>query len=420
MLEPSERLFGSLKKHLSSNELAYEITNSYENDTSIVQYVHKILVAAVNQQASDVHFECHENYYQIRFRLDGILQPYVNPPMHLANRIITRLKIMAHLDIAERRLPQDGRFKLVIDKTSVQQQMDCRMSTCPTIHGEKIVIRILNSSNTSLTIDNLGLTYHQKNIFLKYLAKPQGMILVTGTTGSGKTMTLYSAIKHINDTSLNISTVEDPVEIYLPSINQVNINPKAGLDFASVLRAFLRQDPDVIMVGEIRDLETAEICVRAAHTGHLVLSTLHTNSATETLTRLLNLGIPLYNIATSLKLIIAQRLVRRLCDYCKREITLSNESLKQEGFVLDELTSSKIYIAHGCNKCIQGYKGRLGIFELFPITELIQHLILSNNDALTIATQAKKAGMVSLRAIGLLKVSQGLTSLSELNRVIKE
>lgn len=419
MLEQSERLFGSLKKHLSTNELAYEITNNQENDTSIVQYVHKILVDAVNQQASDVHFECHEHYYQIRFRLDGILQSYINPPMHLANRIITRLKIMAHLDIAERRLPQDGRFKLVIDKTSAQQ-MDCRMSTCPTIHGEKIVIRILNPSNTSLTIDNLGLTDHQKDIFLNYLAKPQGMILVTGTTGSGKTVTLYSAIKHINDTSLNISTVEDPVEIYLPSINQVNINPKAGLDFASVLRAFLRQDPDVIMVGEIRDLETAEICIRAAHTGHLVLSTLHTNSATETLNRLLNLGIPLYNIATSLKLIIAQRLVRRLCEYCKREITLSSKSLKQEGFVSEKLMPSKIYIAHGCNKCIQGYKGRLGIFELFPITELIQHLILSNSDALTIATQAKKAGMASLREIGLLKVSQGLTSLSELNRVIKE
>lgn len=419
MLEKSEPLFESLKKHLTSKEPEDEISNSQENDTSIVHYVHKILVDAVKQQASDVHFECYESYYQIRFRLDGILQLYINPPVHLANRIITRLKIMAYLDIAERRLPQDGRFKLVIDKTSMQQ-IDCRISTCPTIYGEKIVVRILNPTNISLTIDNLGLTDEQRNIFLNYLAKPQGMILVTGSTGSGKTVTLYSAIRHINNASLNISTVEDPVEIYLASINQVNINPKAGLDFATVLRAFLRQDPDVIMVGEIRDLETAEICVRAAHTGHLVLSTLHTNNATETLTRLLNLGIPRYNVATSLKLIIAQRLVRRLCEYCKCEITLSNSLLEQEGFVLEKLIPQKIYTAHGCNKCIQGYKGRIGIFELLPITELMQKLILSNSDALTIAAQSKKEGMVCLREIGLLKVSQGLTSLSELNRVINE
>lgn len=369
------------------------------SDETIVSYVNKIIYCAIKDNASDIHFEPYENQYRIRSRIDGILHELARPPVSLASRITARIKIMAKLDITERRMPQDGRFKFHFGN---KLQVDFRVSTCPTITGEKIVLRILDPLITTLAIHELGFTKLQYDLFLQHIQQPQGMIIVTGPTGSGKTVTLYSGLQQLNTTYVNIITVEDPVEVNVPGINQVNINNKTGLTFASILRALLRQDPDVMMIGEMRDLDAAEIAVKAAQTGHLVLSTLHTNTAAETLTRLMNMGLPLYNIATSVSLIIAQRLARKLCNACK---ILS----------ADNPTS---YLPIGCVKCHDGYAGRTGIFEVLPISEKISELILAGNNAREIFYQARLEGMQVLRESGLEKVAQGITSMTEINRVI--
>lgn len=361
------------------------------DDAPIIRFVHKILLDAINQGASDIHFEPYEKNYRVRMRLDGILYETANPPATLATRISARIKVMSRLDISERRIPQDGRFKINL---SANRSIDFRVSSCPTVHGEKIVVRILDPSAANIGVDSLGFEPFQKEIFSKILHQPQGMILVTGPTGSGKTVTLYTALNILNTPHRNISTVEDPVEIHVNGINQVNINLKAGLTFATVLRSFLRQDPDIIMVGEMRDLETAEIGVKAAQTGHLVLSTLHTNSAPETLSRLANMGLPTYNIATSVSLIIAQRLARALCEHCKKEITLPKEVLIKEGYKPDVIPTLKLFThdPDGCEHCKSGYKGRIGIFEVLPITSTISNAILADSNALELARQAKKRG----------------------------
>lgn len=385
-------------------------------DATVVQLVQKIILDAINKGASDIHFEPYEKEYRVRIRIDGMLYETMAPNLQLASRITTRIKILAQLDIAERRLPQDGRFKLQFVS---QETRDFRVSSCPTVHGEKIVIRILDPNQNALTVNKLGLEFTQEMALHAALKKSQGMILVTGPTGSGKTVTLYSALNQLNTIGINILTVEDPVEIYLPGINQVNINLKSGLTFALVLRAFLRQDPDVIMVGEMRDLETAEIGIQAAQTGHLVLSTLHTNNAPETLTRLISMGVPHYNIATSISLIVAQRLARRLCDNCKKSIKIPEEELLREGFTQQQL-NIELYSPVGCEQCTQGYKGRVGIFELLTIGEKIGDIIMQGGTVLDITRQARLEGMQVLREIGLNKVQQGITSLEEINRVTKE
>ncbi|MDO4222847.1 MAG: type IV-A pilus assembly ATPase PilB, partial [Acinetobacter sp.] len=328
----------------------------------VVQYVNKLLLDAIRMGASDLHFEPYERFYRVRYRIDGILRQIATPPLQLATRLASRIKIMSQMDIAEKRLPQDGRLKLTLPS---QQSIDFRVSSLPTLYGEKLVLRILNSSFSSLNIDDLGLEADQKALYLDALKKPHGMILITGPTGSGKTLSLYAGLNLLNTQQLNISTVEDPVEIYMEGINQVNVNTKAGLTFATALRSFLRQDPDILMVGEIRDVETAEIAIKASQTGHKVLSTLHTNSATETLTRLKNMGIASFHIATSVQLVIAQRLVRRLCPHCKKALQLPHESLKQLGFSEQQLAQpqTQIYDAVGCHHCHDGYKGRIGIYE---------------------------------------------------------
>jgi len=379
-----------------------------EDDAPIVRYIQHLLLDAIDQNASDIHFEPYENAYRIRWRQDGLLKEIATPPAHLGIRLAARLKILSQLDIAERRLPQDGRFKL---KAVKNEGVDFRVSTCPTLFGEKVVLRILNSTTDLLRIDDLGMTQEQQQQLIHAIHQPQGLILVTGPTGSGKTRTLYTALNIINTTDRNISTVEDPVEINLPGINQVNINPKAGLYFDSVLRAFLRQDPDIIMVGEIRDKETADIAIQAAHTGHLVLSTLHTNSAVETLTRLINMGVAPFNIATSLSLIIAQRLVRKLCEYCKTWETIP--------FLEQEVTVGKAN-ASGCDRCEQGYKGRMGLYEILPISHNMSPLIMQQAHPSALLALAQQEGMLSLREDGLKKVMAGLTSLQELNRVVNE
>lgn len=385
-------------------------------DAPVVRYVQSLLQMAIDKGASDIHCEPYEQQFRIRLRVDGVLYVVATLPSDLAHRISARLKILAQLDIAERRIPQDGRFKML----SKQHSIDFRVSTCPTVHGEKIVVRILDPLNTALTIESLGFELQQQIVFQTALAQPQGMILVTGPTGSGKTVTLYAALNKLNINEVNISTVEDPVEIYLHGINQVNINLKTGLTFATVLRAFLRQDPDIIMVGEMRDLETAETGIKAAQTGHLVLSTLHTNSAPETLSRLTNMGVPGYNLATSVSLIMAQRLVRRLCTYCKKLITLPEQELLRVGFILTELIDLKIFAPQGCSECTQGYKGRIGIFEVLPISLTIGEILMRGGNVLELAAQAQREGMQYLRSAGLSKVKQGVTSLAEVNRVIKE
>lgn len=385
------------------------------DDAPIVRFVHKILLDAIHKNASDIHFEPYEKNYRVRFRIDGMLYEISAPPANLANRISARIKVMSRLDISERRIPQDGRFKINL---SSQRSIDFRVSTCPTVAGEKVVIRILDPTSATIGIDALGFDPQQKELFLENIHKPQGMVLVTGPTGSGKTVTLYTALNILNTQDVNISTVEDPVEIHVKGINQVNINPKAGLDFATALRAFLRQDPDIIMVGEMRDLETAEIAVKAAQTGHMVLSTLHTNSAAETLTRLANMGLPLYNIATSVNLIIAQRLARRLCQHCKKPQNLPAEALIQFGFAEEEIPHLQLFQAEGCEQCTHGYKGRVGFYELLSITQDMGHLILQGGNTLDILKLAKSSGMKTIRDAGLLKVKQGITSLEELNQVV--
>ncbi len=369
---------------------------------------------AIKKGASDLHFEPYEHRYRVRFRIDGILHEMASPPNSLASRLSARIKVMSRLDIAEKRKPQDGRIKL---KITERKSIDFRVSTLPTLWGEKIVMRILDSSSAMLGIDVLGYEPEQKKLYMDALEQPQGMILVTGPTGSGKTVSLYTGLNILNQPERNISTAEDPVEINLEGINQVQINPKADMTFANALKAFLRQDPDVVMVGEIRDLETAEIAIKAAQTGHLVLSTLHTNSAPETLTRLLNMGVPAYNVASSISLIIAQRLARRLCPKCKTPEKLPDEELIRQGFDKDKLNEVQLFAPKGCDSCTEGYKGRVGIYEVMQITPEIAQIIMRGGNSLEIAEVSLRSGFNDLRLSGLKKAADGVTSLAEINRV---
>ncbi len=397
------------------NNLDSSFNNSSSDDLTIINYVYKFLIDAITRNASDIHIEPYQEQLEIRFRIDGLLYSIVVLPKHLIPRVITRLKIMSQLDIAERRIPQDGRFQV---KDRYGRNVDCRLSTCPTIHGEKLVIRILDSNKMLLEIDKLGMNRKQIGEFITALKSPHGMILVTGPTGSGKTITLYTALSFLKKPTVNISTVENPIEIILPGINQVNINPAIGLNFACVLRAFLRQDPDIIMVGEMRDQETAEIGIKAAQTGHLVLSTLHTNSAIESLIRLENMNIPTYNIVASVNLIIAQRLVRRLCTQCKIEEQLPEKFLFKLNLIPDP--NIKIFTARGCSQCTDGYKGRTGIFEILTLTEEMKKIILEKNNVLEIKEFAQKQGMQTLYLSALEKLKQGEISLLEMKRIIKD
>jgi type IV pilus assembly protein PilB len=385
-----------------------------KDDAPIIVYINKILMDAIKKGASDLHFEPYEHKYRIRFRIDGILHEVANPPNTLASKLSARIKVMSRLDIAEKRKPQDGRIKL---KITERKSIDFRVSTMPTLWGEKIVMRILDSSSAMLGIDVLGYEEDQKKLYMDALGQPQGMILVTGPTGSGKTVSLYTGLNILNQPERNISTAEDPVEINLEGVNQVQINPKAEMTFANALRAFLRQDPDVVMVGEIRDLETAEISIKAAQTGHLVLSTLHTNSAPETITRLLNMGVPAYNVASSISLIIAQRLARRLCPKCKTPETLPAEELARQGFSTTQIEDMTLYAPKGCENCTDGYKGRVGIYEVMQITPEIAQIIMRGGNSLEIAEVSLQAGFNNLRLSGLRKAADGLTSLAEINRV---
>src|SRR6195256_4574721 len=385
------------------------------DEAPIVRFVNKILLDAIKRGASDVHFEPYEKYFRIRTRLDGVLKEVALPPVQLAVKIVARLKVMARLDIAERRVPQDGRIKMRLSKN---RAIDFRVSTCPTLFGEKVVTRILDPSSAMLGIDALGYEPPQRELYLKNLARPQGMILVTGPIGSGKTVSVYTGLNILNTEDCNISTAEDPAEINLPGINQVNVNNKVGLTFAAALRAFLRQDPDVIMVGEIRDLETAEIAIKAAQTGHLVLSTLHTNDAPQTPTRLVDMGVKPYAIATSVSLIIAQRLARKLCSNCKQPMDVPAEALRKEGFEAADIESGiRVYRAVGCGQCTDGYKGRMGIYQVMPVTETIGRIIMDGGGAMDINDQATKDGIWNLRRSGLQKVKDGVTSLEEVNSV---
>ena len=385
------------------------------DETPIVRFVNKVLIDAIKQGASDIHFEPYENSYRVRFRTDGVLQVMVNPPRNLAPRLAARLKVMSQMDISERRLPQDGRIQM---KLSRNRAIDFRVNTLPTLYGEKIVLRILDPSSAQMGIDALGYEPEQKEMYTKVLDQPQGMILVTGPTGSGKTVSLYTGLNILNTAERNISTAEDPVEINLEGVNQVHVNAKIGLNFAEALRSFLRQDPDVIMVGEIRDLETAEIAIKAAQTGHLVLSTLHTNSASETITRLLNMGVPAFNVASSVDLIIAQRLARRLCKVCSLPADdIPQATLLEEGFTEEMLEEASIMRPVGCEDCNGGYKGRVGIYEVVKITPSIARLIMEEGNSLQIGEQARAEGFYNLRHAALKKVAQGMTSLEEANRI---
>ena len=387
-------------------------------DAPIVRFCNKVMLDAIRKGASDIHFEPYEKIYRVRLRMDGVLKEIAQPPVQLAGKLSARLKVMSRLDIAERRVPQDGRIKM---KLSKNRAIDFRVSTCPTLFGEKIVLRILEPAQAMLGIDSLGYEPFQKDLYMKNLAKPQGMILVTGPTGSGKTVSLYTGLNILNREDTNISTAEDPAEINLPGVNQVNVNAKVGLTFAAAMRAFLRQDPDVIMVGEIRDLETAEIAIKAAQTGHLVLSTLHTNDAPQTLTRLTDMGVKPYAIATSVSLIIAQRLARRLCSHCKQPMEIPPEALLKEGFSeADVAAGIKIFAPKGCESCTDGYKGRCGIYQVLPVTDAIARIILASGSAVDISQQAAKEGVWDLRRSGLEKVKSGITSLEEVNSVTTE
>jgi type IV pilus assembly protein PilB len=385
------------------------------DETPIVRFVNKVLLDAIKQGASDIHFEPYEKDYRVRFRTDGILREIVKPPRNLAPRLAARLKVMSQMDISERRTPQDGRIQM---KLSKKRAIDFRVNTLPTMYGEKIVLRILDPTSAQLGIDALGYEEGQKALYMEALQKPQGMILVTGPTGSGKTVSLYTGLGILNEPVRNISTAEDPVEINMAGINQVLVNPKVGLNFAEALRSFLRQDPDVIMVGEIRDLETAEISIKAAQTGHLVLSTVHTNSAAETVTRLLNMGVPAFNIAASVTLIIAQRLARRLCGHCAEpETSVPQEALLQLGFTVDQLGTAMIKRPLGCGHCQDGYKGRVGIYEVVKITKPIASAIMDGANSLELDRVAREAGFNNLRQSALRKCAEGLISLEEVSRV---
>lgn len=390
-----------------------------EDEAPIVKYINKLLIDAIRMGASDLHFEPYEKVYRVRYRVDGVLRQIANPPLQLATRLASRLKVMSQMDIAEKRVPQDGRIKLKISKTKA---IDFRVNSLPTLFGEKIVLRILDPSSAMLGIDALGYEPEQKALFMEALEKPQGMLLITGPTGSGKTVSLYTGLNILNKEDTNISTAEDPVEINLEGINQVNVNNKVGLTFSAALKSFLRQDPDIVMVGEIRDLETAEIAIKAAQTGHMVMSTLHTNSAPETLTRLRNMGVPSFNIATSVNLVIAQRLARRLCSQCKTPVEIPQNSLLEMGFTEQDIQHPdfQIFQPVGCSECREGYKGRVGIYEVMKVTPEISKIIMEDGNAIEIAEASAKLGFNNLRISGLKKVMQGVTSLQEVNRVTSE
>ncbi|MEZ5452373.1 MAG: type IV-A pilus assembly ATPase PilB [Thiothrix sp.] len=391
-----------------------DLKSKEDEDPAVVDFVDKLLAHGIKSKASDIHIEIFEKNMRIRYRIDGILQVVATPPNDAAQQLISRIKVMARMNISERRIPQDGRIRF---NFSDQKKIDFRVNTLPTLYGEKVVMRILDSSNAALGVEKLGFDPKQQKDFMKALEKPDGMILVTGPTGSGKTVTLYTGLGILNTPEKNISTAEDPAEINMPGVNQVNVNAKVGLTFAEALRSFLRQDPDIIMVGEIRDLETAEIAIKAAQTGHLVLSTLHTNSAPETLTRLLNMGVPPFNIASSVHLIIAQRLARRLCERCKHPTHIPAETLQTMGFSQEEIPNLTIYEPVGCEACSRGYKGRVGIYQVMPISAEMGRMIMNGKNSLEIAEQAHKEGILDLRRSALNKVRQGITSLEELERV---
>lgn len=428
VLRNTESMFEDLTEEISLDTLDEETPDekSADNDNSestddapIVRYINKMLVDAIRQGASDIHFEPYEKFMRIRFRIDGMLHEVTKPPITIAGRLASRIKVMSRMDVVERRRPQDGRIKLKLSKTKA---VDFRVNTLPTLHGEKIVLRILDSASTKIGIESLGFEPEQQELYLQALNRPHGMILVTGPTGSGKTVSLYTGLGILNTEDRNISTAEDPAEIELPGVNQVNVNAKIGLTFAEALRAFLRQDPDIIMVGEIRDLETAEIAIKAAQTGHLVLSTLHTNDAPQTLTRLMNMGVPAYNISNTVSLIIAQRLARRLCPRCKVHHDIPKDILLEEGFTEEEIGNFPIYKANpdGCDQCTNGYKGRVGIYQVLPISEAMQQLIINGKNALSLAQQAQKEGYPDLHQSGLKKIKEGITSLEEIHRVTTE
>lgn len=388
------------------------------DETPVVRFINGILTHAIKAGASDIHFEPYENTYRVRTRIDGILHEAKSAPISLGGRIAARLKVLSRLDIAERRIPQDGRMRLKLSKTKA---IDFRVSTCPTLFGEKIVLRILDPSSAQLGIDALGYEEEQKEIFMKIMHQPYGMVLITGPTGSGKTVSLYTALNILNTDDRNISTAEDPAEITLKGINQVNVNPAVGLTFSSALKAFLRQDPDIIMVGEIRDLETAEISIKAAQTGHMVFSTLHTNDAPQTLTRLANMGVPAFNIASAVSLIIAQRLARRLCKSCKTIDNIPADILLEAGFTQTQIDNDlTIYKAVGCDSCTGGYKGRVGIYQVMPISEDMGRIIMDGGNALQLSEQANKEDIADLKTSGLRKVASGHTSLEEISRVITD
>ena len=414
---------GELDLHGSLDALAEDIPGTADllesqGDAPIIRLINGVIAEAARIGASDVHIESFESALRVRFRVDGVMREAVSLPARVAPLLVSRVKVMARLDIAEKRVPQDGRIKLNLSKT---KQVDFRVSTLPTLFGEKVVLRILDGSAAKLGIDKLGYEPEQQKLFLDAIHKPYGMVLVTGPTGSGKTVSLYTALGILNDETRNISTAEDPVEIRLPGVNQVQQNNKRGMTFAAALRSFLRQDPDVIMVGEIRDLETAEIAIKAAQTGHMVLSTLHTNDAPQTIARLMNMGIAPYNITSSVTLVIAQRLARRLCSKCKRPVDLPEHALLAEGFTPEEIREGfTVYEPVGCEECTEGYKGRVGIYQVMPMSEEIQAIVLAGGNAMQIAEVAQKAGVRDLRQSALLKVRQGITSLAEINRVTKD
>jgi len=386
------------------------------DDAPVVRFVNKVLLDAIKQGASDIHFEPYERFYRVRLRQDGMLKEVAKPPVNLATKLAARLKVMSRLDISERRIPQDGRIKM---KLSKNKAIDFRVSTCPTLFGEKIVMRILDPSSAMMGIESLGYEEHQKQLYEEALNQPYGMILVTGPTGSGKTVSLYTGVNMLNTPDRNISTAEDPAEIQLPGVNQVNVNPRVGLTFAAALRAFLRQDPDVILVGEIRDLETAEIAIKASQTGHLVLSTLHTNDAPKTLSRLVDMGVQPYAIASAVTLIIAQRLGRRLCNNCKKPMDIPKEAMIKAGFSEAELDEGAVtpYGPVGCDQCNEGFKGRVGIYQVMPVTERIGRIIMEGGNAMQIAETAAEEGIQDLRRSGLNRVADGTTSLDEIIRV---
>jgi type IV pilus assembly protein PilB len=400
---------------MTDGEVQPEVVTEEIDDAPVVRYVHKILLDAINGGASDIHFEPYEKYYRIRYRQDGVLYDIAQPPLAIKEKIASRIKVVSKLDISEKRVPQDGRMKIVLSKS---RAIDFRVSTLPTLFGEKICMRILDPSSATLGIEALGYEPEQRESLMNAIQRPYGMVLVTGPTGSGKTVSLYTCLNILNKPGINISTAEDPCEINLPGINQVNMNDKAGLNFAVALKAFLRQDPDIIMVGEIRDLETGEIAIKAAQTGHMVLSTLHTNDAPATLTRLMNMGVAPFNIASSVILITAQRLARKLCT-CKRPVSIPEEALLRAGFREDELDGSwQTYEAVGCEVCKNtGYKGRVGIYQVMPISEEIERIIMKNGTSIDVADQAQRDGVRDLRQSGLLKVKKGLTSLEEVEAV---